>query len=174
MVIHIFGAAGSGTTTLAKAYAKKHGYTHIDVDDFYWLDTFIPFTVSRPKEERVRLLKEKIEECGNCVVSGALCVWGDELIPYFDKVIKLETPTEIRIKRLRERESVRFGERIKEGGDMYYNHLRFIEWASVYDNGGIEVRSNLLHNHWLKKVHCSVYVLDGTLPVEELIEKIEL
>lgn len=173
MIIHIFGAAGSGTTSLGQAYAKEKGYTYLDVDDYYWLDTFIPFTVSRPKEERVKLLKEAISKCDNCVVSGAVCVWGDELIPYFDIVVKLETPTEVRIPRLREREKRRFGSRIEEGGDMYFNHLRFIEWAKVYDNGGLDVRSNLLHNNWLKKIKQKVLILDGTKSINELISCIE-
>lgn len=173
MVIHIFGAAGSGTSTLGKAYALAKGYPYLDVDNFHWLDTFIPFTVARPKEERVKLLKEAISKYENCVVSGALCVWGDELIPLFDVVVKLETPTEVRIERLKIREKKRFGSRIEEGGDMYHNHLRFIEWARVYDHGGLEVRSNLLHNNWLKKINTKVLVLDGTKPVEQLIELID-
>lgn len=173
MIIHILGAAGSGTSTLGKALAKAKGYTYLDVDNFHWVDTFIPFTVARPKEERVKLLKEAISKCENCVVSGALCVWGDELIPYFDVVVKLETPTDVRIKRLKVREANRFGSRILEGGDMYFNHLRFIEWAKVYDYGGLDVRSNLLHNTWLKKINKKVLVLDGTKPVEELIKLID-
>lgn len=173
MVIHIFGAAGSGTSTLGKAYAKEKGYTYLDVDDFHWMDTFIPFTIARPKEERVKLLKEAILKCENCVVSGALCVWGDELIPLFDLVIKVETPTSVRIPRLKEREKRRFGSRIEEGGDMYFNHIRFIEWAKVYDNGGLDVRSNLLHNTWLKKIKQKTLILDGTKSVQELISIIE-
>lgn len=163
MVIHIFGAAGSGTTTLGAALAKKLGFNHIDVDDYYWLKTNIPFTISRNKEERLKMLKDDIIKNKNVVVSGAVCVWGDELISLFDLVIKLETNTSVRINRLKEREFKRFGNRIKEGGDMYKNHLRFIDWASIYDNGGLDVRSNALHNHWLKKVSCLKLILDGNI-----------
>lgn len=173
MIIHILGAAGSGTTTLGKAYAKAKGYKYLDVDDFHWMDTFIPFTVAREKTERVKMLKEELEKYDNCVVSGALCVWGDELIPYFDVVVKLETPTNIRIERLKRREFSRFGSRIEEGGDMYFNHIRFIEWAKVYDNGGTDVRSNLLHNNWLKKISNKVLILDGTKPINELVQLID-
>ena len=173
MIIHILGAAGSGTTTLGKALAKAKGYTFLDTDDFHWQKTHIPFTVARPKEERVQMLKDAISKCDNCVISGAMCKWGDELIPYFDLVIKLETPTEIRIERLKDREFRRFGNRILEGGDMYFNHLRFIEWAKVYDHGGLDVRSNLLHNNWLKKINKKTLILDGTKEVSELIDIID-
>lgn len=174
MRIHIFGAAGSGTSTLGEALSKKYGYKFIDVDNFYWLDTFVPFTKAREKNLRVKMLKEEIEKYENCIICGAVCVWGDELIPYFDLVIKLETPTPLRIKRLRERELKRFGERIQEGGDMYYNHLRFIEWAKVYDDGDVDVRSNKLHNHWLKKINSKVLILDGSKEIEELINLINI
>lgn len=174
MRIHIFGAAGSGTSTLGEALSKKYGYKFIDVDNFYWLDTLIPFTKAREKNLRVKMLKEEIEKYENCIICGAVCVWGDELIPYFDLVIKLETSTPLRIKRLRERELKRFGKRIQEGGDMYYNHLRFIEWAKVYDDGDVDVRSNKLHNHWLKKINSKVLILDGSKEIEELINLINI
>ena len=173
MIIHIFGAAGSGTSTLGKAYALKHGYKFIDVDDYYWLPTDIPFTKAREKELRVKLLKEELEKGGDFVVSGAVCKWGDDLIPYFDIVVKLETPTDIRIARLRKREKERFKNRIEVGGDMYYNHIRFIDWAKVYDDGDLSVRSNKLHNHWLNKISVKKLVLDGSKEIEELINEID-
>lgn len=37
-VIHIFGASGSGTTTLVKKICEELGYTLMDTDD-YFLDT---------------------------------------------------------------------------------------------------------------------------------------
>lgn len=42
--IHILGASGSGTTTLARALAVKTGYAHFDTDDYFWLPTKVPFT----------------------------------------------------------------------------------------------------------------------------------
>lgn len=54
--IHILGASGSGTSTLAKAMAKQFGYKHFDTDDYYWLPVEEPFTRVRPIEERINLL----------------------------------------------------------------------------------------------------------------------
>ena len=41
--IHILGASGSGTSTLAKAISLRHGHRFLDTDDFYWKPTDPPF-----------------------------------------------------------------------------------------------------------------------------------
>ena len=38
-LIHIFGASGSGTTTLAEKTSRELGYFHLDTDDYFWLPT---------------------------------------------------------------------------------------------------------------------------------------
>ena len=38
-VIHIFGASGSGTTTLGKKICEELGYTQMDTDDYFWMPT---------------------------------------------------------------------------------------------------------------------------------------
>lgn len=38
-VIHIFGAAGSGTTTLGMKICQELGYKLMDTDDYFWLPT---------------------------------------------------------------------------------------------------------------------------------------
>jgi len=42
--IHIFGASGSGTSSIAQAAAVKLGYQHFDSDNYYWFLTTEPFT----------------------------------------------------------------------------------------------------------------------------------
>lgn len=37
--IHILGASGSGTTTLAERLSQEFGYTHLDTDNFFWVKT---------------------------------------------------------------------------------------------------------------------------------------
>ena len=88
--IHIVGASGSGTTTLAKALSKKEGFKHFDTDDYFWMETDPKFQEKRPVEERLRLLNRAFRECDRWVLSGSLCGWGDSLIPYFDLVIFLK------------------------------------------------------------------------------------
>jgi hypothetical protein len=41
--IHIVGASGSGTTSLASAIAAQCGHRHLDTDDFFWMPTSPPY-----------------------------------------------------------------------------------------------------------------------------------
>lgn len=168
-VIHITGASGAGTTTLAKELQKRFGYTHLDTDDFFWEPTDPPFTKKREAGARRKLLAEAMDAAERCVLSGSLTEWGDVFIPRFDLVLYVHTPTKIRVERLREREFREFGERIRPGGDMYEEHRAFIEWAGQYDTGGMEMRSALHHREWLKQIKCPVIEADGTAEPEELL-----
>ena len=140
-IIHIYGASGSGTSTLGRYISDKLGYLFMDVDDYFWESTDPPYTIKRSFSKRLELMKKDIATSDHIVISGSLVDWGDELIPLFTTVIRLETDTEIRIDRLRKREKENFGERIELGGDMYQNHKDFIEWAASYDDGGLDIRS---------------------------------
>lgn len=45
----------------------------------------------------------------------------------FDLAVRLVTDVDIRIARIKTRESERFGDRILPGGDMYKQHQDFLE-----------------------------------------------
>ena len=171
-IIHIFGASGSGTTTLAREISDRLGYFHMDTDDYFWLPTDPMFTTKREKSERLALMKKDIEALEKIVISGSLCDWGDALIPYFDLAIRVITDTETRLERLKAREYRRFGERIRAGGDMYEEHIKFLKWASEYDTGDITMRSKAKHDEWQKLLSCPVITTDGTAPIETILEKI--
>lgn len=171
-IIHIFGASGSGTTTLAREISARFGYFHMDTDDYFWLPTDPMFTIKRDKAERLVLMKKDIETHEKIVISGSLCDWGDDLIPCFDLAIRVVTDTETRLQRLKEREYRRFGNRICKGGDMYEEHIKFLTWASEYDTGDITMRSKAKHDVWQKLLLCSVITVDGTASTETILEKI--
>ncbi|SJZ89031.1 AAA family ATPase [Anaerorhabdus furcosa] len=166
VIIHLFGASGSGTTTLGKFIAKKLNYFFMDTDDYYWLPTKIPYTDARKVEERLNLMKLDMNEKQGIVLSGSLCGWGDSLIPKFSLAVYLNTRTEIRIERLIQRERISFGSRIDEDGDMHENHKNFIEWARCYDTAGINCRGKLLHDIWIEKLECPCLFLNGENSLE--------
>jgi Adenylate kinase and related kinases len=168
--IHIVGASASGTTTLAGAIAKKTGYRHFDTDKYYWLPTKVPFTQKRNVEERQELLKKDLEKHPEWILSGSLCGWGDILIPYFELVIFLYLPQEIRMKRLIERERIRYGPKIEPDGELYQEHLEFVEWARQYDEAGADMRSKALHENWLSNLPCPVLRIEGDMTVEERLK----
>lgn len=171
-VIHIYGASGSGTSTLGKKISEELGYKFMDTDDYFWLPTNPRYTTKRSKEERLALMKKEILENENVVISGSLVDWGDELIPFFTLAIRLVTDKEIRIERIKQREWDKFGERIAPGGDMYQQHLNFVEWARKYDTGSLNMRSKAKHDEWQKLLQCKQIVLNGADNLADNMEKV--
>ena len=172
-VIHLYGASGSGTSTIGRFISDKAGYYFMDTDNYFWEPTNPPYTTKRNVSDRVALMKSDIEKYGKVVISGSLVGWGDELIPLFTLAIRVVTDTAIRIDRLKKRERDHFGSRIDEGGDMYEIHRKFIGWAASYDNGGIDMRSKAEHDEWQKLLQCRQILLDGSLPVEKNFETVQ-
>ena len=160
-IIHIYGASGSGTSTLGRKICGELGYKLMDTDDYFWLPTNPKYTLKRNTEERLGMMKRDISEAKNVVISGSLVGWGNELIPFFTLAVRLETTTNIRIARLKQREKEHFGARIDIDGDMYENHQKFIDWAKSYDTGGLDMRSKLEHDEWQKLLQCKIVVLNG-------------
>ena len=172
-VIHIYGASGSGTTTLGKRLSERLGYTFMDTDDYFWLPTDPPYRKKRPAEERVALMQHDLDAAEHAVVSGSLVGWGDVLIPYFTLAVRVVTDQDIRIRRLRRRERENFGARILPGGDMYEKHEEFIAWAARYDTADTSMRSRAEHDLWEKLLPCRRIVVDGTADLEENCERVE-
>lgn len=173
-LIHIYGASGSGTSTLGRYLSERLGFAFLDSDDYFWLPTDPKFTTKRPATERVLLMQRDIAAAPRgAVVSGSLVGWGDELIPDFTLAVRVVTDTPTRLARIKAREHARFGGRILPGGDMYDHHQAFLQWAAGYDNGGLETRSAALHDAWQKQLPCPILVVDGTTPLDETAARVE-
>jgi adenylate kinase family enzyme len=172
--IHILGASGSGTTTLAAAIAAKHGHRHLDTDEFFWLPTDPPFQTPRPRGARLTLLENALAESTAWVLSGSLCGWGDPLITRFQLIVFVAIPTEIRLQRLRAREIARYGrDAIAPGGRLHQAHVAFLEWAARYDVADATERSRTLHDGWLAAIDVPVVRLEGDRPVGAQLAAIE-
>lgn len=172
-VIHLFGASGSGTTTLGRAISEAMGYAHLDTDDYFWLPTDPKFTTKRPIPERLAMMTADMDAAEKgAVISGSLTGWGDVLIPRFTLAVRVVTATEVRIERLRQREYAHFGERIREGGDMHANHEEFLAWAAQYDTGDITMRSKACHDAWQATLPCPVVTVNGADTLESSVRKV--
>ena len=166
--IHILGASGAGTSTLARAVVRGYALAHVDTDDHYWLPTDPPYSTARAEPARLESLRAALDEAGRFVLSGSLCGWGDALVPRFELVVFLAVPTAVRLERLRYREVERYGaQAVAPGGVMHENYLEFMEYAAGYEAGGIEMRSRALHERWLATLTCPVVRLEGEESVEE-------
>lgn len=171
--LHLFGASGSGTTTLGMALARRLDIPFLDTDTYYWQPTDPPFTTKRDPAERVALIEREIADHDSWVLAGSFCNWGDPLLHHFTLAIFLSLPHAQRMQRLLDRERARYGDRIRPGGDMHDTHREFMEWARRYDTGKAPLRSFDLHERWLRRLACPVMRLDSRQPVEALCEAVQ-
>ena len=166
--IHIIGASGSGTTTLAKSVANVMDYPHIDTDDVFWIRTDPPFRTVREISKRQELLLHALVKTDSWVLSGSLCGWGDFTIPMIDLTVFLWVPSDIRIQRLRKREIDRYGSEIDNPQDPRYEvHMKFLDWAASYDTGGLDMRSRAMHEKWISELTSPFIRIEGTQSIEE-------
>ena len=165
--IHIFGASGSGTTTLGKSLAERLNIPLLDTDDYFWEAAEVPYTRKREQIQRIELLKTDLDHYPEWVLSGSLCGWGDFAIPMFTFAVFLWVPEVLRLSRLREREVTRFGpEALAPGGWFYEHHTTFMEWAAQYDSAGPEMRSRALHEEWMKNLPCRLVRFEQPLSAD--------
>ena len=57
--IHIFGASGSGVSTLGKLLSQAWKIPVFDFDDYYWADSEIPFSVNHNNYQIKGFLKSQ-------------------------------------------------------------------------------------------------------------------
>lgn len=156
----VFGASGAGTTTLGRELARLLNFEHHDIDDYVWEQTNPPYTQERPLDARAALLRSSIK--GNFVLSGCLREWGGAIDTMLAMAVFVHTPTDLRIKRLEKRESNRYGDRIKPGGDLHDSHQKWLGYVATYDNGGMGTRSRESQEAYAKTLSCPVVYVSNT------------
>ncbi|MEO9823010.1 MAG: adenylate kinase [Paracoccaceae bacterium] len=169
--IYIFGASGSGTTTLGARIAAQTGLVHVDCDDHFWAPVDPPFSQKQEPAQRLASLENAVGS-GGWVLSGACHGWGARIVAQADLVVFVSAPSQVRLKRLIDREHARFGERIAKGGDMRRIHVDFLEWARGYDTADHTGRNRASHDAWLAQLttpQCHIY---GDQPLEESLERV--
>lgn len=154
--IHLFGASGSGTTTIAAQLSARLGCAHFDADRYFWLPTAEPFTQERDRAECLRLLRRDLESADRWVLSGSVIGWGEVFAPLFDLAVFVYVPPALRIDRLKKREAERYGARILPGGERRGAYLDFISWAAAYEDGTRGGRSLAKHEAWMQTLACPV------------------
>lgn len=170
--IHIFGASGSGASTLGAHLARKIGGLHLDTDSYYWQETDPPFTQKRNPAERISMIERDVLGVTNWVLSGSISNWGDALLHRFTLAVFLYLDPAIRMARIAARERERYGSRILPGGEMRQQHLEFMEWAGSYDFAKAPIRSFDLHERWMLELSCPIIRLDSDRPVGELCDAV--
>ena len=170
--IHINGASGTGTTTLGLALATEFGCPHFDADDYFWLPVEPPYTVKRDVVERNGKLLSDLQANPSWVLSGSIDGWESGVEKLLTLVVFLYLPRELRLQRLRERESREFGDAIEPGGVMHAGYEEFIAWAGRYDTSGMEQRSLVRHEAWHAKVDCPVLRIEDDTTTTERLKRV--
>lgn len=173
MKILIFGASGSGTTTLGENLAGKLGYALLDADDYYWEKTDPPFQDKVPLAQRNQALTADFERFENVIVSGSLVSWGEHWKTAFDLAIFLYLPKAVRMARLESRESERYGGRLAADPTTALKVKAFLDWAARYDDEGFKGRSRTMHLHWMKTLTCPVLRIEGPITLAERLHLAE-
>lgn len=172
MKLLIFGASGSGTTTLGKEIKKKIGFMHLDVDDYYWQKTEPPFQEKIPLTERNKIFKADFHKFENVIVSGSMVSWGKEWETLFDLVIFIRLNNNERMKRLKKRETERYGEKLITDKKIKQNSNAFLEWANQYEDSNFDGRSLKVHNDWIELLDCKILRIDGEMELKSKTKKV--
>ena len=159
--IIIMGLNGSGKSTICHELADVLNYRRIDVEDYYFLDSAIPYTKSRTREEVKKLMLDDIKFYQNYVLSSVGCDWGSEIVSTYRLAIILYAPLQVRLERIKQREITRFGNRVLEGGDMHESQKRFHDMVKSRSAENIKEQASSLD--------CPVLEINSTLPVKEII-----
>ena len=166
--IYVFGASGSGTTTLGAAIAKRAKLKHVDCDDHFWAPSNPPFSQKTPSADRVISIRDAIGK-GGWVLSGSCMGWGDEITQNTDLIVFVTVNLEVRMQRLLVREEQKFGIRIKQGGDMYEIHRDFIAWAKEYENSDFQGLNRARHENWLSQQTTQTLTVNGEFETDNLV-----
>lgn len=172
MKILIFGASGSGTTTLGKGLAKKTSFAHLDVDDYYWKSTEPPFQEKIPLAKRNQNLTTDFKQNKNVIISGSMVSWGEQWKNLFDLAIFIYLDSNIRMERLKKREIERYGNKLITDKQTQLDSKAFLEWAIKYEDPNFTGRSLKVHNEWIELLNCKVLRIDGEMRLNSKIEKV--
>lgn len=162
--ILIFGANGAGKSTLGRELADVLNYKYMDIEDYHFIKSEMPYTAHRSREDCVNLMAAHMDQFGSFVLSSVTGDFGRRITSKFDLAVCMWAPAEIRIDRVNRRAYGQYGERVQKGGDMYGQHLKFMEFVASRPLTDIE--------QWAETLLCPVLHIDGTRPVSENVERI--
>ncbi len=152
--ILIFGANGSGKTTLGRKLARLLDFQHIDHEDYCFEKTVVPYAKERPREEYTALMLNDIKKHRYFIISACKGNFGEEIESFYRLAVYLEAPLELRIERVKKRNTEKFGKRAEKGGALYEQMSGFINFVSE--------RPLSLIEEYGKTLKCPVISLDGT------------
>lgn len=160
--ILIFGLNGCGKTSLAGALAERLSYLHMDIEDYYFMPSTIPYTKPRSKVIYEEMMLSDMKKY-DYVFSSLNGDYSPEIISTCTLAIHLNVPKAERLKRVRLRAIKQHGDRIEEGGDMHEAHLDFLKVVKLKTD---DIQS------WSASLTCPILELDGCKPISHNVRLI--
>ena len=159
--ILICGLNGTGKSTLGKALSEQIGYHFIDSENLFFErnEENESYHSPRSKEDAVKKLMNEVKKHKNFVFAAVKGDYGEEILPLYKYVFELKVPKNERMSRIKNRSFIKFGERMKEGGDLYEAEEAFFKLCEERDEDYTE--------KWAKTLNVPYITLDGTKTTEE-------
>ncbi len=151
--IIVFGANGSGKSTFGRELARVLNFKHMDIEDYYFEKSEIPYTTARSQEDCLNRMLADMKN-NSFVLSAVTGDFGEEISSRYDLAVFLSVPMETRMERIEQREYEKHGERVRTGGDMYEQHLKFVDFARTRNLSKLD--------KWAETLNCPVIRVDGT------------
>ena len=136
--IIVFGANGSGKTTLGRELARILNYKHMDIEDYCFAESDIPYNNARSREDYIELMLADIESYRSFVISTVIGDLGDTIPQFYELAVFILAPIEIRMKRIEQRAYKQHGTRVLKDGDMYEQKLKFYDFVAARSLAPIE------------------------------------
>lgn len=108
------------------------------------------------------MLWNEVRTHENFVFASVKGDYGENIYPFFQYVVLIDVPKDIRIQRVRNRSFQKFGERILRGGDLHEQEEKFFDL--------IKSRSENTVEDWVQSLKCPVLRIDGTKTIEENVD----
>lgn len=160
--IAIVGANGSGKTTLGRELAKRLGYKHMDIEDYCFEPSEIPYSKARSKEDETYYLLQDMKIYPNFIFTTANCDYGEPINSFYDLIIYLKAPLDIRLNRVKQRAFDKHGERVLPGGDMYEQEQNFFDYVAT--------RTMDKTDAFVNSVSCRVIYIDSSQPLSSYVD----
>lgn len=162
--IIITGLNGCGKSTVRKLLAEKMNYYSMDVEDYYFIKSDTPYSKFHTLEQTKQLMLKDIQKHGDFVLATVNCDWGEEIASMCKLAIVLSAPLDLRMKRIKNREYEKFGDRVLQGGDLYESQQKF--------HNKVLLRGEEHITKQMQFITCPILELDATLPIYDIVNTI--
>lgn len=162
--ILVCGLNGAGKSTLGKALADKLHFYFIDNEDLYFPKTDPLYTYASPRsrEEVEKILSDELMAHENFVFASVKGDYGETIRSFFQYIILIAVPKDIRIQRVRNRSFQKFGHRMLPGGDLFEQEEHFFDFVKSRRENSVE--------EWVQSMDCPIIRIDGMKPIDENIK----